>query len=845
MHAFTKSLRSSLRARSAVWFAIACSAFVQARDAVHLPVFIADNHAETFAWITREFDPSVPHQLVLVDAHSDASAAERSDEIREQLPRVSSLDARAKLIHRWRDQGRLQAYNWIEPLMPQPIRHASWLAGTTLSPDKKRALHESAIASLDGRLEVEPRSSGSFSNRWETFDLEDFDAWQPGTLPVILSIDLDFFAGMEPSKQTELFERIWVKAMDWPQLKGVAFAVSRPWLTNDEEALALVGLATAAVVRTPFAVLEVDATLDTTPDDSLRARQSSVPVPRWDAAACGAAIGSLWKILEPRLSITDRNRDWKPIMETWWETLPEIRIHADGGEADCDGIWRFHFNEAPILRILPPENATGQVRWHVLEPARQVYDVLPSTGLGKGFSIQPGRWIYDKSRSLATTHDFMLSPETWKPRNSGRIRISAEVETNQGWIPVPPIEVRLHFGSGFRASLSECMNIPYVFGIAGLASGFQSGADTGWGADCSNLLVHAWRRNGIPIRWGDPKQLAHQLAPLARDVRARDFITIREKDVERGIAIVFGNHVAALWEDREPVGKLTETDLVLHHLGGVPELIELGTLSASRPVFSLFTPFADSDPCRIKIAGDVVLAGDDPVIIDGFAKEGAHLFLMNLEGVPSMAEPERPVVYDFRFPAEKLSMLRERGVDAVSLANNHAGDAGRDGLMEGIQAIRNHGIQVAGAGANANAACQPWRVHRHGMDFAIFGISIVDCMIATETLPGVAKLPDHQHIISSHLRSARARGERCIVLLHGGDEYRKQVNDDQRRWSAWLASQGAEIIAGSHSHVVQRTEHHAGATITHSLGNAVYPKALKGADSGEVRTFTLMKNTPR
>ena len=46
----------------------------------HLPVFLSDNHAETFGWITRTFDPDESYQFVLVDAHSDASMAERSEE---------------------------------------------------------------------------------------------------------------------------------------------------------------------------------------------------------------------------------------------------------------------------------------------------------------------------------------------------------------------------------------------------------------------------------------------------------------------------------------------------------------------------------------------------------------------------------------------------------------------------------------------------------------------------------------------------------------------------------------------------------------------------------------------
>ena len=50
-----------------------------------LPVFLADNHAETFGWITRTFDLDEPHTLVLIDAHPDSNSAERSEQVREQL----------------------------------------------------------------------------------------------------------------------------------------------------------------------------------------------------------------------------------------------------------------------------------------------------------------------------------------------------------------------------------------------------------------------------------------------------------------------------------------------------------------------------------------------------------------------------------------------------------------------------------------------------------------------------------------------------------------------------------------------------------------------------------------
>ncbi len=83
------------------------------------------------------------------------------------------------------------------------------------------------------------------------------------------------------------------------------------------------------------------------------------------------------------------------------------------------------------------------------------------------------------------------------------------------------------------------------------------------------------------------------------------------------------------------------------------------------------------------------------------------------------------------------------------------------------------------------------------------------------------------------------RHERIVVFVHGGDEYRAQVNETQRRWTRWLVAQGAGIVAGAHPHVVRREERHAGATVLHSLGNAVFPAGLKGADSGVLRVVEL------
>jgi len=60
-------------------------------DAARIPFFFSDNHAGTFDWIARTFPLDEPHVLVLVDAHSDATALNHSDAVRRGLRNVPGV----------------------------------------------------------------------------------------------------------------------------------------------------------------------------------------------------------------------------------------------------------------------------------------------------------------------------------------------------------------------------------------------------------------------------------------------------------------------------------------------------------------------------------------------------------------------------------------------------------------------------------------------------------------------------------------------------------------------------------------------------------------------------------
>ena len=811
-----------------------------------MPVFVADNHAETFGWIARTFDLDRPVTLVLVDAHSDASAAGRSDDLRENLRRVGSAEERARRVEEWRSGGRIQAFNWIEPLMPRPIERVVWVAQPTMDAGRRAESAWDAVQALDGRLEKEPRGAGSFASRWITEDIAGLKAWKPGTSPVVLSIDLDFLAGRPDAE--ERFGEIWETAMDWPGLAGVAFAISRPWLADAAEADRLARLAIGAVARTRGAEAEWDLSVDDRPDASLKAdaiREHGGVIPRWDVSAADPWFGAMLAMRMDGWRFSDRKRGGD--VPAIGRGLPGT-IAVDGAEPECDGVVRLTDCAGAALRVMPGEraDASGRVRWFARIPARAAYDLLPETGLGKSFSQSPGRWVYERRVPLGETSDFALAAESWtqlldRRWRCGRVVIEAEYESRGHWLPTAAADIRVRAGEGFHAALSECFGMAYAFGIALQETGGMRGVDSGWGSDCSNFLAHAWRKSGARAPWGDPGMLRRGLTTIAERVTPDSVVKLDAAAVRRGVAVDFGNHVAALWEDRDPVGMLDGGDLLAHHLGGFPEVGELRDLARGRGAYSVRSTAATA-VCKLGFAGDTVLAGD----IAGMdrlteALGGCDFGLANLEGIPSSREPDRPPTYDFRFPAERLAALRSAGVTVVSLANNHAADAGADGLAEGRRAVETAGLGVVGAGRDAEEALRPWLGEVKGCRIAVFGVCAVDAPMADAGKAGVLRLPDHAGALESRLAQVLRDGRIPVVLIHWGDEHIRTPNASQRHWARWLTERGVAVVAGSGPHVVQAVEFHAGGAVAHSLGNVIYPKNLLGRGNGMIWKVSLDK----
>src|SRR5438045_4881067 len=188
---------------------------------VTLPIYIEDNHAASFYWLAEHLDLDEEYTLIHFDAHSDASQIFDSDKIRERLRRVASLEERRQLLERWRAAGAIQCFNWIEPLMPAPIARVLWVHARNRA-DKKEALEQ-----LDGHLEAAPRAAGSFRARYQAVGFDRLRWRWKEDRPVVVTIDLDYFADVPANQQAAEFERVWKFVTECRNVHAVTIAISR------------------------------------------------------------------------------------------------------------------------------------------------------------------------------------------------------------------------------------------------------------------------------------------------------------------------------------------------------------------------------------------------------------------------------------------------------------------------------------------------------------------------------------------------------------------------------------------------------------------------------------------
>ena len=231
--------------------------------------------------------------------------------------------------------------------------------------------------------------------------------------------------------------------------------------------------------------------------------------------------------------------------------------------------------------------------------------------------------------------------------------------------------------------------------------------------------------------------------------------------------------------------------------------------------------------------------------------ENAHLSIANLE----TTLPGKPHLYRgypfFGSPDALAKALYRGGIDLLTLANNHSMDNGAAGLLRTLKTVRKIGFYSLGTYSSQ----EDWKARRvlvirkNGFRLAFLNYSKDTNGLAIPK--GLKVNLMRKKEIAADLKAAHElRPDAIIVLYHFGDEYRLWPSARQEAYAHYAFRHGADVVLGTHPHVVQPYKivqvkdiygRRRKALIAYSLGNFVSSQRWRYANGGIIFYFDLIK----
>lgn len=178
--------------------------------------------------------------------------------------------------------------------------------------------------------------------------------------------------------------------------------------------------------------------------------------------------------------------------------------------------------------------------------------------------------------------------------------------------------------------------------------------------------------------------------------------------------------------------------------------------------------------------------------------------------------------YTFRAAPERVEVLDQLGVDAVTLANNHVYDYGKEALLDTFTVLEEAGVPYFGAGRTLGEAMQPLYLEVEGKTVALVAASRAEknkmTPQATDREPGILRCYDTELFLQA-IQEGKANADFCIAFVHWGTEYSYDLERVQLDTGREYLDAGADVVIGAHSHCLQGMEYYDGKPIVYSLGN--------------------------
>lgn len=181
--------------------------------------------------------------------------------------------------------------------------------------------------------------------------------------------------------------------------------------------------------------------------------------------------------------------------------------------------------------------------------------------------------------------------------------------------------------------------------------------------------------------------------------------------------------------------------------------------------------------------------------------ENDDFTMANLEVVLGNAGTPADKLFTFQGPAEFVQCLTGSSVEAVTLANNHVMDFGREGYNSTKQILDDASV----AYAEQDSTCL--FTTERGLVIGIYAAAFY--IDPSDMAADIRRLKD-------------AGAEIIVVSIHWGEEGQYRATGDQVYLAKAAIDAGADIVHGHHPHVLQEIKTYNGGLICYSLGNFAF-----------------------
>ena len=162
----------------------------------------------------------------------------------------------------------------------------------------------------------------------------------------------------------------------------------------------------------------------------------------------------------------------------------------------------------------------------------------------------------------------------------------------------------------------------------------------------------------------------------------------------------------------------------------------------------------------------------------------------------------------FNAPYQAGDALVEAGFDVVCHGTNHALDKGKSGLLNCCKYWREQHpeITVVGINETEDAYNNIDIVEEKGIRIAILNYTYgTNGIPQPKGMPHAVDMLDKDKV-EKDLKFAEENADFTIVCPHWGTEYNLSVDKSQKYWTEIFRKNGADLVLGTHSHVIEPIE---------------------------------------